>query len=219
MADRAASERAFVFGPFRLLSVQRLLLESDKQVRLGSRALEILIALVERAGEVVGKDELMARAWPGTFVEEGNLKFQIGVLRRVLGDGHAGHRYITTIPARGYSFAAAVKLAEIATPSAPTTQTARAHNLPLLVTRLVGRTDTVKRLAEQVQRQRLLTIVGPGGIGKTSVALAVAEALLHAYDHGVWLIDLGHSATLALCPARWLPCLGSKSAPKIRFPA
>ncbi len=69
MVDRTAGERAFLFGPCRLLPVQRLLLESDKQVRLGSRALDILITLIEGAGEVVGKDELMARAWPGTFVE------------------------------------------------------------------------------------------------------------------------------------------------------
>src|SRR5260221_559532 len=85
-------------GPFRLLPRQRLLLEGDKPVRLASRALDILMALVERAGELVGKDELMARVWPDTFVEEGNLKFQVGALRRTLGDGN---RYLVNIPGRG----------------------------------------------------------------------------------------------------------------------
>ena len=92
MTDLVASERAISFGPFRLVPTQRLLLEGDNPVRMGSRALDILAALVERPGELVGKDELMARVWRGTFVEEGNLKFQVGALRRALGDGRAGRR-------------------------------------------------------------------------------------------------------------------------------
>jgi DNA-binding winged helix-turn-helix (wHTH) protein len=79
--------RAILFGPYRLLAAQRLLLEGDKPVRLGSRAFDILTVLVERAGEVVGKEELIARAWPATFVEEANLKIQVSALRRALGDG------------------------------------------------------------------------------------------------------------------------------------
>ena len=96
-------EHAFAFGPFHLLPRQRLLLEGDKPIRLGSRALDILIALVEHPGEVVGKNELIARAWPNTFVEEGNLKFQVGALRRTLSDGN---RYLVNIPGRGYCFVA-----------------------------------------------------------------------------------------------------------------
>ena len=86
------------FGPFRLLAEQRLLLAGDKPVRLGGRAFDILIALVERAGEVVDKEALIARAWPQTFVEESNLKIQMSSLRRALGDGHGGNRYVITIP-------------------------------------------------------------------------------------------------------------------------
>jgi DNA-binding winged helix-turn-helix (wHTH) protein len=100
---------AISFGPYRLLGAQRLLLEGDRPVRLGSRAFDILAALVERAGEVVGKEQLIARAWPQTFVEEANLKIQVSALRRALGHGHGGNRYVITVPGRGYNFVAPVR--------------------------------------------------------------------------------------------------------------
>jgi DNA-binding winged helix-turn-helix (wHTH) protein len=82
----AGGEHTLAFGPFRLLAAQRLLLEGDTPVRLGSRAFDILAALVEGAGEIVGKKELIARAWPQTFVEDANLKIQVSALRRALGE-------------------------------------------------------------------------------------------------------------------------------------
>src|SRR6266446_933864 len=136
--------RAISFGPFRLLAGQRLVLEGDKPLRLGSRAFDILTALVERAGEVVGKDELVARVWPQTFVEESNLKFQVNALRRALGDGHAGSRFIVTVPGRGYNFVAPVSHdAAVPTPLRPTMATAGMHNLPLAATRMIGREEAV----------------------------------------------------------------------------
>src|SRR5712671_6551272 len=95
---------AISFGPFRLLPAQRLLLEGDNPVRLGSRAFDILAALLERPGEVIEKKDLMARAWPQTFVEDANLKIQVSALRRALGDGQGGQRYVVTVPGRGYNF-------------------------------------------------------------------------------------------------------------------
>jgi DNA-binding winged helix-turn-helix (wHTH) protein len=92
------------FGSFRLVPSQFLLLEGDKPVQLGSRALEILIALLERPGEVISKKELLARVWPGIFVEPANLTVHISALRRALGDGRFGNRFIINIPGRGYSF-------------------------------------------------------------------------------------------------------------------
>jgi len=199
-------EHAFAFGPFRLLPRQRLLLEGDKPVRLGSRALDILMALVERAGELVGKDELMARVWPDTFVGEGNLKFQVGALRRTLGDGN---RYLVNIPGRGYCFVAPVALADGPKHSPQQGRSAeRAHNLPAHLTRMIGRADTVSTLAARLPRQRLITIVGPGGIGKTTVALAVAEALIPACEHGVWLIDLAPLSDPRLVPSALAAVLG-----------
>jgi predicted ATPase/DNA-binding winged helix-turn-helix (wHTH) protein len=211
VADLAVSgsERAISFGPFRLLPNQRLLLEGEKPVRLGSRALDILIALTERAGEVVGKDEIVARVWPNTFVDESNLKFQVGALRRTLGDGHGGNRYLATIPGRGYSFVAPLSFAqELASSRPQAASDSRPHNLPVLLTRLIGRADIVGKLAAQSPRQRLLTIAGAGGIGKTSVALALGEELLAAYEDGTWLIDLAPLGDARLVPTALAAVLG-----------
>jgi DNA-binding winged helix-turn-helix (wHTH) protein len=98
------------FGPFRLLPAQFLLLDGDKPVPLGSRALEMLIVLLERPGELVTKQELMARVWPNLFVEPANLTVHISALRRRLRDGRDGNRFIINIPGRGYRFVAPVTL-------------------------------------------------------------------------------------------------------------
>src|SRR5215467_10989893 len=105
------------FGPFRLLPTRFLLLEGDRAVSLGSRALEILAVLLERPGELVSKRDLMARVWPNIYVEPANLTVQISALRRVLRDGRDGNRFIINIPGRGYSFVAPVAVADSAEPS------------------------------------------------------------------------------------------------------
>jgi predicted ATPase/DNA-binding winged helix-turn-helix (wHTH) protein len=190
------------FGPFRLLADQRLLLEGDRPVRLGSRAFDILAALVERAGEVVGKEHLIARAWPQTFVEESNLKIQMSALRRALGDGQGGNRYVLTVPGRGYNFVAPVRREEILrAASAPPVPSATPHNLPFAVTRMIGRDDAVAVLVTRLSRERLVTIVGTGGIGKTTVALTVAECMMAGYKHGVWLVDLAPLGDPRLVPS------------------
>jgi DNA-binding winged helix-turn-helix (wHTH) protein len=97
------------FGPFRLLPAQFLLLEGDKPVSLGSRALEILIVLLERPGELVSKQELMARVWPNIFVEPANLTVHVSALRRALRDGRDGNRFIINIPGRGYCFVTPIR--------------------------------------------------------------------------------------------------------------
>jgi DNA-binding winged helix-turn-helix (wHTH) protein len=104
----SAASNEVSFGPFRLLPTQFLLLEGDKPVPLGSRALEILIVLLERPGELVSRQELMDRVWPNIFVEPANLSVHISALRRTLRDGRDGNRFIINIPGRGYSFVASV---------------------------------------------------------------------------------------------------------------
>jgi DNA-binding winged helix-turn-helix (wHTH) protein len=111
-ASAGAASPKILFGPFRLLPTQFLLLEGDKQVPLGSRALEILIALLERRGELVSKQDLMARVWPNVFVEPKNLPVHISALRRALRDGQNGNRFIINIPGRGYRFVASVDVSE-----------------------------------------------------------------------------------------------------------
>jgi DNA-binding winged helix-turn-helix (wHTH) protein len=103
-----AAPAKFSFGPFCLLPTQFLLREGDKPVPLGSRALEILIALLERRGELVSKQDLMARVWPNVFVEPANLTVHMSALRRALRDGRDGHRFIVNIPGRGYCFVGSV---------------------------------------------------------------------------------------------------------------
>jgi DNA-binding winged helix-turn-helix (wHTH) protein len=107
-ADNALSEIAF--GSFRLLPGQFLLLEGNKPVSLGSRALEILIVLLERAGELVSKKQLMGRVWPNIFVDPANLTVHISALRRALRDGRDGNRFIINVPGRGYRFVASIRV-------------------------------------------------------------------------------------------------------------
>jgi predicted ATPase/DNA-binding winged helix-turn-helix (wHTH) protein len=202
------SGRAISFGPFSLFPEQRLLLEGDRQVRLGSRAFDILVFFVERAGEVVGKDELIARAWPKSLVEEANLKIQVAALRRALGDGQDGRRYVVTVPGRGYNFVAPVRREEQARAPLPTVAPAGGHNLPLAGTRMIGREEAMTILASRLSSQRMVTIVGPGGIGKTTVALAAAERVITGYEHGVWLIDLAPLGGPQLVPSAVATVLG-----------
>jgi DNA-binding winged helix-turn-helix (wHTH) protein len=109
----APSPHEIAFGPFRLRPAQFLLLEGDEPVRLGSRALEILVVLIERPGELVSKEQLMGRVWPTTFVEPANLTVHISALRRAVRDGRDGNRFIINIPGRGYSFVAPVEVRRV----------------------------------------------------------------------------------------------------------
>jgi predicted ATPase/DNA-binding winged helix-turn-helix (wHTH) protein len=179
------------FGPFRLVPTQRLLTRSNKPLHVGSRAFDLLVALLERPGELVTKEDLMARAWPNTFVEPANLAVHIACLRRVLGDGRRGHRYVVNIPGRGYRFVAPITGSDNPESSGSNAAAPRRnHNLPAHSTRPVGRSDIIDHLTGQLPQGHLLTIVGPGGAGKTTVARAIAEKLIGAYEHGVWLLDL-----------------------------
>jgi predicted ATPase/DNA-binding winged helix-turn-helix (wHTH) protein len=183
-------EEGFAFGSFRLVPARRILLEDGKPLRLGSRAFDILVALVERAGQTISKEELIARAWPGTVVEEAALRVHVAALRKVLGDGRDDKRYIANLAGRGYAFIAPVTRENALLASAASTEMAEAGNLPALLTRVVGRDGVISRLAQQLARRRFLTIVGPGGIGKTTVAVAVADRVRASYKHGAWFVGL-----------------------------
>jgi predicted ATPase/DNA-binding winged helix-turn-helix (wHTH) protein len=211
-APAAESGRtAFTFGDFRLLATERQLLLSGRPVSLGSRALDLLFDLVENAGELVGKEALIARAWPDTHVEEATLRVHIAALRRALGDGRDGARYIQNEPGRGYRFVAPVlhDIAERrAAPPTPAEERRPVSPPPMSLSRIIGRAATVAALAAQMESRRFLSLVGPGGIGKTTVAIAVADRLAADYRHGVCFVDLTPVSDPRLLPFAVATALG-----------
>ncbi|WPN76745.1 ATP-binding protein [Pseudomonas germanica] len=180
--------QALGFGPYRIHPGQRLVLEGEQPLRLGRRAMDILLILLAHAGEVVSKQQLMAGVWPDSVVEDINLRVHMAALRKALGDGQAGQRYIITVAQRGYSFVAPVLPQSME--ERPVGDAGGRHNLPLRRTRMIGRQALVDSLMTQLPRQRCITLVGPGGIGKTTVALRVAEQLIGHYRDGIRLVDL-----------------------------
>ncbi|QIB34325.1 ATP-binding protein [Ancylobacter pratisalsi] len=181
---------AALFGPFKLLLGSKQLLKEGLPVAMGGRALELLVILVEHQGQVVGKQELLTRAWPNLFVEEANLRVQMAALRRALGDGQSGQRYIVNATRIGYSFVAPVRLVELdeAERAGPAAPASVRENLPLVVTPAIGREVVVASIRQELGRHRLVTLVGSGGVGKTTVAIEVARASLHE-NGAVILVD------------------------------
>ncbi|MDC8015297.1 ATP-binding protein [Tahibacter soli] len=193
--------RSFAFGPFVLVPERQLLLKDEAPVRIGGRALDLLTVLVERPGELVSKRELLSRAWPSTVVEEANLKVNMAALRRVLGEGSGAEPYIATVVGRGYRFVAPVQFSYAAGPLADTAAASSpGHNLPVGIVRIVGRADAIDAVGRELAESRLVSIVGPGGIGKTTVALAVAERAVGSCRNGVWLVDLAPLKDPSLVP-------------------
>ncbi len=186
-------------GPFELNVERRLLLRDGEAVVIGARALDVLAALVQHRDRVVAKGELLDLAWPGLVVEESNLAVQISNLRKTLGP-----QAIATVPGRGYRFVAQVE-AGPGVRLEPTAEraavpTARRTNLPAALAPLIGRADETLSLRIWVESQRLVTVVGAGGIGKSRLAQAVAHGLIERWPDGVWMIELASLADPALIP-------------------
>jgi predicted ATPase/DNA-binding winged helix-turn-helix (wHTH) protein len=192
MVSPAQDRAVLSFGPFSLVVSERLLTRDGVPVELGGRALDLLIALLSRAGEVVGKDELLALVWPHARVEEGSLRVHVAGLRKALGDGSDGSRYIETTPGRGYRFVVPVaRSIEVPDAGAAGSGSVPQASLPARLLRTVGRADDVRRISTRLTAARLVTIVGAGGVGKTTVAVAVAHEMLASFAGAVVFIDLG----------------------------
>jgi DNA-binding winged helix-turn-helix (wHTH) protein len=184
---------AWRFGCFTLFADPKLLLSEGMPVRVGGRALDILVALVELAGQFVTREELLSRTWGGRVVEEINLRVHMAALRRILGDhDRVIPHFICNVPAKGYCFVAPV----VRSSDAPIVETSRSAPLPLpAATELIGRESTIAELVEELQASRIVTIVGPGGIGKSAVVRSPPGLLASRYTHGICLVDLGGIAS------------------------
>ena len=195
---------AYTFGPFRLDPAARRLERAGAPVDVGSRALDILIALVRRAGSVVSQRELMSLVWRELVVEESNLRAHLMRLRKAIADGAAGARYVVNVPGQGYSFVAPVRrttqLLAMPPESEQPADALPIHELPPRLARMVGRDETVDLLSKLVHAHRFVSIVGPGGMGKTTVAVAAAHALLDDFRGAVFFVDLASLTDPALVP-------------------
>lgn len=202
-AGAADADSVFRFDEFELHPAQRTLLQRGQPMRVGSRAFDLLVALCHRAGEVVSNRELLAAAWPNRVVEEGSVRVHIANLRKALGDGVGERRLIANVPMRGYCFVAPLVCVAPpasgtapapAPPPAPAAATSPARErfggrLPL-VTGLVGREQESAQLVQALRQHRCVSLVGAGGIGKTSVALPVARQFAQAEQVDAVLVEL-----------------------------
>jgi predicted ATPase/DNA-binding winged helix-turn-helix (wHTH) protein len=181
------SRKVLSFGPFELSIGNRLLTKGTKAVPVGARAMDILIALVEQANTVVSRRELIERVWPKQGADEVSLRVHISALRKALAQSDPSRRYIANVPGRGYSFIVPVATSSLQTPEL---EPARTAGLPARLERMVGRKEAVAAIQAKLADQKFVTIVGPGGIGKTTVAVAVAHEMRSAFDGDVRFVDL-----------------------------
>jgi predicted ATPase/DNA-binding winged helix-turn-helix (wHTH) protein len=206
--DAPSPAPCYRFDRFELRPAERTLRADGQPVKLGGRAFDMLVALVERRDRVVGKHELMDLVWPRVVVEENNLQAQVVALRKLLGPAA-----IATVPGRGYRFTLAVETAgappaDLAPPGPrePSAGPARAparnrHNLPRGVEALIGRQRELVQVQELVAAHRLVTVTGPGGVGKSRLVIDAAWAAVDRFADGVWLVELAALADPALVPS------------------
>lgn len=175
------------FGRFELLPTERTLLDAGHPVAIGARAFDLLLALIERRDRLVTKAELLDLVWPELVIEEANLPVQVSGLRKII-----GAQAIATVPGRGYRFAMAIEGDElVATVDTPRSLAFAARtNIPSAIDLLFGRDGDVEILSRWLAENRLVTVLGAGGIGKTRVAQAAARANIGAHADGVWWVDL-----------------------------
>ncbi len=196
------------FGPFRLSVSQRLLAKEGIPIELGARAMDLLIALASAPNKLVSKHDLIARVWPDVIVEEGSLRFHMTGLRKALGDGQDGARYITTIAGRGYCFVAPISRSSLSQGEIAETADFRHANLPNRLDRMVGREKDILRLSDKLMRSRMVSIVGVGGVGKTTVATAVAHHLAPTFNGAALFADFGMLSDPGLVAAGLASMLG-----------
>lgn len=197
------------FGQFALTPGRREITENGIPLRLGGRAMDILLILVANAGEIVSKDSLISSVWPNSVIDEGTLRVQVASLRKALGDGTDGRRYITNIAQRGYCFVAPLSdlPADNTLKAGPLANSSTKFLSPLKI-RLIGRDAVIKATSELLSTRHFVTLVGPGGMGKTSVAHAVVFMRNHDYPDGSYLVDLDTISNPSLVSSAIASALG-----------
>jgi predicted ATPase/DNA-binding winged helix-turn-helix (wHTH) protein len=185
----AVVHRKLKFGPFELSIGERVLRRDGQALPLGSRALDILSYLAERPGEVIAKQELIDHVWSDVTVEEGSLRVHVAAIRKALGDGQFGNRYIANIKGRGYSFVGTVVSLAGGTESrnAKFRYQGRLAVRPIM---MIGRETVISEVSDKLRDERFVTLLGPGGIGKTTIALAVGRAAAEEFGGKVYFVDL-----------------------------
>jgi predicted ATPase len=182
------------FGPFELSIGSRLLTNGTTVVPLGARAMDLLIVLVEQPNKIVSRRTLIERVWPERGADQVSLRVQISALRKALAQNDPSRRYIANVPGRGYRFTVPISSSS---PAVEFEGTARS-SLPARLARMVGRKHTIAIINAKLAAQRFVTIVGPGGIGKTTVAVAVAHEMRSAFNSQLRFVDLGSLGAAAL---------------------
>ena len=187
--DGDSVHRDLKFGPFELSVSERVLRRDCEVLPLGSRALDILIHLSEHPGEVISKQELIDQVWPNVTVEEGSIRVHVAAIRKALGDGQFGNRYIANIKGRGYSFVGTVVPLAGSTTSR-NNKFQQQGRLPVRPLMMIGRETVVSEVRDKLRDERFITLLGPGGIGKTTIALAVGRAAAEEFGGKVHFVDL-----------------------------
>jgi predicted ATPase/DNA-binding winged helix-turn-helix (wHTH) protein len=176
------------FGPFELSIGNRRLTNGAEVVPLGARAMDLLIVLVEQANQVVGRRTLIERVWPKRGVEQVSLRVHISALRKALDQSDPGRRYIANVPGRGYGFV--VPVTSLSSPNSGDPEPSSRSRLPARLTRMLGRRDALATIQTKLAERKFVTIVGPGGIGKTTVAVAVAHEMSITFNSQIYFVDL-----------------------------
>ena len=191
LQQRVDECEVFQFGPYRLIPSKRLLLEGQNAVDIGGRAFDILALLLRHRGEVVSRRQILDHVWPDLTVDEANLRVQMSDLRRALGSGDEGSAYIRNVQGRGYVFVGPVQAASPSVAPAVGRPPSPKSRLPGRPQRFIGRNDALDALVSQTLARRFVTIVGPGGIGKTTLAVELGYRLASEFNSEVRYVDLG----------------------------
>ena len=186
-------DRNLQFGPFELSSRERVLRREGVALPLGGRALDLLIYLAERPGEVIAKQELIDHVWPDVTVEEGSIRVHMAAIRKTLGDGQFGSRYIANIKGRGYSFVGTVVRLGDGTQSRDA-KLRHKGRLPVRPIMMIGRDAMLGEVRNDLREERFVTLLGPGGIGKTTIAVAVGHTVAEEFGGEVYFVDLASLA-------------------------